>query len=51
MPQKMVNGSKHDGSVTRTHRMTNRYAVVGAPKPFEYNEKRKEHWKQRNKKK
>lgn len=31
MAQQMVNGSKHDGSVTITNRMTNRYAVVGEP--------------------
>lgn len=31
MSQQMVNGSKYDGSVTITNRMTNRYAVVGEP--------------------
>ena len=31
MAQQMVNGSKYDGSVTITNRMTNRYAVVGEP--------------------
>ena len=31
MAQQMVNGSKYDGSVTITNRMSKRYAVVGEP--------------------
>ena len=31
MAQQMVNGSKYDGSVTITNRMSDRYAVVGMP--------------------
>lgn len=31
MSQQMVNGSHHDGSVTITNRMYNRYAVVSEP--------------------
>ena len=31
MSQQMVNGSFHNGSVTVTHRMTYRYAVVNPP--------------------
>lgn len=31
MAQQMVNGSRYDGSVTITNRMSDRYAVVGAP--------------------
>ena len=31
MAQQMVNGSRHDGSVTFTYPMSNRYAVVGQP--------------------
>lgn len=52
MAQQMVNGSKYDGSVTLTQRMSNRYAVVSDPftgkhkKPQtkEALKKRKEHW-------
>ena len=56
MAQQMVNGSKYDGSVTITNRMSDRYAVVGAPfagkhlkpqDPFSLR-KRKEHWRMRN---
>ena len=55
MAQQMVNGSRHDGSVTRTVRMTDRYAVVNPP--FEGKHKkpqdeaslrrRKAHWRWR----
>lgn len=31
MSQQMVNGSRYDGSVTITNRMSDRYAVVGEP--------------------
>lgn len=31
MAQQMVNGSRHDGSVTITQPMSRRYAVVGTP--------------------
>ncbi len=31
MAQQMVNGSRYDGSVTITNRMSDRYAVVGEP--------------------
>ena len=56
MAQQMVNGSKYDGSVTITNRMSNRYAVVGEPfngkhlKPQDpvSKQKRKEHWYFRN---
>ena len=52
MAQQMVNGSHYEGSVTITNRMSDRYAVVGAPfagkhlKPQddESLKKRKEHW-------
>ena len=56
MAQQMVNGSFHNGSVTVTHRMTYRYAVVNPPfsglhlKPQDEKSlaKRKERWAQRN---
>ena len=56
MAQQMVNGSKYDGSSTITNRMSDRYAVVGAPfagkhlKPQDpiSLSKRKEHWFIRN---
>ena len=56
MAQQMVNGSKHNGSVTITNRMTQRYAVVNSPfcgehlKPQDKNSlrKRKAHWAWRN---
>lgn len=56
MSQQMVNGSRYDGSVTLTNRMSTRYAVVNPPyegkhrKPQdEYSKrKRKAHWKNRN---
>ena len=52
MAQQMVNGSHYEGSVTITNRMSNRYAVIGAPfagkhlKPQDALSlhKRKEHW-------
>lgn len=31
MAQQMVNGSRHDGSVTDTRRMSKNYAVVNLP--------------------
>ena len=31
MSQQMVHGSRHDGSVTYTNRMSRDYAVVGIP--------------------
>lgn len=31
MSQQMVNGSRYDGSVTLTNRMSARYAVVNPP--------------------
>jgi len=31
MAQQMVNGSRYDGSVTDTHRMSRDYAVVNPP--------------------
>lgn len=31
MAQQMVNGSRYDGSVTFTNRMSDRYAVIGEP--------------------
>ncbi len=56
MSQQMVNGSFHNGSVTVTHRMTYRYAVVNPPfsglhlKPQDERHlaKRKVRWQQRN---
>lgn len=56
MSQQMVNGSKYDGSVTITVRMSDRYAVVGEPykgkhrKPQtrEYKDRRKRNWFVRN---
>ena len=36
MSQQMVNGSHHEGSVTITNRMSNRYAVVGEPNHGKY---------------
>lgn len=56
MAQQMVNGSHHDGSVTITNRMSNRYAVVGMPFAGKHLKsqdpvslrKRKEHWFIRN---
>lgn len=55
MAQQMVNGSKYDGSVTFTNRMSNRYAVIGEPfhgkhlKPQDSAslKKRKDHWRNR----
>lgn len=52
MAQQMVNGSKYEGSVTFTNRMSDRYAVIGEPfngkhlKPQDpiSKQKRKEHW-------
>ncbi len=52
MAQQMVNGSRYDGSVTITNRMSDRYAVIGTPfagkhlKPQDplSLKKRKEHW-------
>lgn len=56
MSQQMVNGSFHNGSVTVTHRMTYRYAVVNPPfsglhlksQDERHLAKRKERWQQRN---
>ena len=56
MAQQMVNGSRHDGSVTYTNRMSARYAVVSDPckgkhkKPQDVRSKikRKAHWRERN---
>jgi len=56
MSQQMVNGSKYDGSVTITNRMSQRYAVVGEPFKGKHKKpqdkaslaKRKAHWKIRN---
>ena len=58
MSQQMVNGSGsfHNGSVTVTHRQTNRYAVVNPPfsglhlKPQDEKHlaERKKRWEQRN---
>ena len=56
MAQQMVNGSFHNGSVTVTHRISYRYAVVNPPfsglhlKPQDEKTlaKRKERWAQRN---
>lgn len=31
MAQQMVNGSRHDGDVTYTNRMSSKYAVVNPP--------------------
>lgn len=52
MAQQMVNGSRHDGSVTFTYPMSNRYAVVGQPFKGKHLKsqdplslkKRKDHW-------
>ena len=52
MAQQMVNGSRYDGSVTITNRMSDRYAVVGIPFAGKHSKpqdplslrKRKEHW-------
>ena len=56
MSQQMVNGSYYDGSVTVTHRMSDRYAVVNPPfsglhcKPQDEEslKRRKKRWQQRN---
>ena len=56
MAQQMVNGSFHNGSVTVTYRMTDRYAVVNPPfsglhlKPQDERHlaERKKRWQQRN---
>ena len=58
MAQQMVNGSRYEGDVTITNRMTQRYAVVGEPfkgkhaKPQDEMSlaRRKRHWAMRNKK-
>lgn len=55
MAQQMVNGSRYDGSVTITNRMSDRYAVINPPfegrhkKPQDKKsiEHRKFHWKLR----
>jgi len=52
MSQQLVNGSRRDGSVTFTNRMSDRYAVVGEPynglhkksQTEEAKNKRKDHW-------
>lgn len=56
MSQQMVNGSRYDGSVTLTNRMSDRYAVVNPPYEGKHRKsqdpyskrKRKEHWAVRN---
>lgn len=56
MSQQMVNGSRYDGSVTLTNRMSDRYAVVNPPyegkhrKPQDSHSKwkRKMHWEARH---
>lgn len=55
MSQQLVNGSRRDGSVTFTNRMSDRYAVVGEPykglhknpQTREAKEKRHNHWLER----
>ena len=53
MAQQMVNGSRHDGSVTFTNRMSRRYAVVGTPglgkhrKHGEEAERKRQMWHER----
>ena len=55
MAQQMVNGSRYNGSVTETNRMSRNYAVVNPPfegkhtKPQDLASlaKRKAHWKLR----
>ena len=52
----MVNGSFHNGPVTYTYRMSDRYAVVGEPYKGKHRKpqtmkaklKRKLHWANRN---
>lgn len=56
MSQQMVNGSRHQGSVTITNRMTHDYAVVNPPLEGKYRKpqddaslrRRKSHWRKRN---
>ena len=55
MAQQLVNGSERRSDVTITHRMSDRYAVIGEPfkgkhlKPQDSASKarRKQHWKER----
>ena len=52
MGQQMLNGSHHDGSVTVTNRMSDKYAVVNPPESGKHRkteeQRKRRHFKKRS---